>query len=68
MTAPRVTREAAPVVERLAREKAWRNFLAEVNASLLVWTLDASVRADCESPLAWVRRCAAELDAIGAGA
>ncbi len=57
-----VTRESAPVVERYAREKAWRDFLGQVLFSAKVWELDADVRATCEPVTDWLRRCREDLD------
>lgn len=51
----------AALMETAARAKAWRDFLAETQMSLMVWQLDASVRAGCEDVRAWLRRCRDEL-------
>lgn len=59
-----ITAESAPVVERLAREKAWLRFLAEAAWSLQVWRLDADVRSACEPVTDWLRRCRDEIDAL----
>ena len=57
--------KTAAALETLARERAWRDFLAEVRSSLLVWEIDGDVRTHCEPVVAWLRRLAAELTAIG---
>lgn len=57
--------ETAAAVETLAREKAWRDFLAQIRASLLVWEIDGDVRTHCEPVVSWLRRVGAELTAIG---
>lgn len=55
----------AAALEALAREDAWRKFLAEVRFSLEVWRIDPDVRAGCEHPVAWLRRLAVDLGRIG---
>ena len=57
--------KTAAALETLARERAWRDFLAEVRSSLLVWEIDGDVRAHCEPVVGWLRRLAAELTSIG---
>lgn len=61
-----VTEESAAVIERYAREKAWRDFLGHVLFSLMVWQLDEGVRAECEPVPAWLRRCRDEIDEMAA--
>lgn len=48
-------------METAARAKAWCDFLTEVRMSLLVWDVDAAVRAECEHVVDWIRRCRDEL-------
>ena len=57
----RMVPDCAPTLERAAREKAWLDFLTEVRASLLVWEIDPTVRAECEPVTAWLARCANDL-------
>lgn len=57
--------ETAVATELLAREQAWLRFLTEAQFSLEVWMLDARVRAGCEPPVAWLRRCSQELADLG---
>lgn len=54
--------EARVAVETAAREKAWRDFLAEVRMSLEVWRIDDALRIGCEPVTAWLRRCRDDLD------
>jgi hypothetical protein len=54
----------AVLMETAAREKAWRDLLAQVSFSLQVWQIDAEVRAGCEDVRAWIRRCAADLGSV----
>lgn len=61
----RIAPGAAPALERLAREEAWAEFLAQVAFSLTVWQIDADIRRELESPLAWLARCSRELQDIG---
>lgn len=51
----------AATMEAAARAKAWRDFLAQVHFSLMVWQLDDDVRGGCEDVLAWIRRCRDDL-------
>lgn len=53
-------------METAARAKAWRDFLAQVRLSLLVWDIDGEVREGCEDVLAWIRRCREDLAFGGA--
>lgn len=48
--------------EVCARAQAWQRWLAEIECSLLTWQLDAQVRAGCEDPRLWLRRCIDELE------
>lgn len=48
-------------METAARAKAWRDLLAQVQFSLMVWQIDAGVRADCEDVRTWLRRCRDDL-------
>lgn len=48
-------------MEDAARAKAWRDFLAQVRMSLLVWEIDPEVRGGCEHVLTWVKRCRDDL-------
>lgn len=48
--------------EACARAQAWQRWLAEIECSLLTWQLDAQVRAGCEDPRVWLRRCIDELE------
>lgn len=54
----------AAMIEVAAREKAWLDFLAHVNSSLLVWQIDDSIHSSIDSPIDWLRRCSKELFAI----
>jgi len=44
-------------METLARAKAWRDFLAQVRFSLIVWEIDPEVRAGCEPVADWIASC-----------
>lgn len=52
-------------METAARAKAWRDFLAQIRLSLMVWEIDGEVREGCEHVLTWLRRCVDELAALG---
>ena len=56
----------AALMETAARAKAWRDFLAQVHFSLMVWQLDGEVRDGCEHVLAWLRACRDDLSGLGA--
>ena len=60
-------REGFPAVlmETAARAKAWRDFLAQIRLSLMVWEIDGEVRAGCEHVLEWLHRCTSELVGLG---
>lgn len=58
---PPVIEFPAAAMENAARAKAWRDFLAQVRLSLLVWEVDATVRAECEYVVDWIRRCRDDL-------
>lgn len=45
---PSITMEVA------AREKAWLDFLVQVNMSLMVWKIDHSLRGRIEAPTVWI--------------
>ena len=55
----------AVLMETAARAKAWRDFLAQVRLSLMVWEIDGEVRAGCEHVLVWLRQCTSELAGLG---
>jgi hypothetical protein len=52
-------------METAARAKAWRDFLAQLRLSLMVWEIDGEVRAGCEHVLVWLRRCQDDLARLG---
>ena len=53
-------------MEVAARAKAWRDFLANVHFSLMVWQIDPEVRKG-EHVIHWLRECRDDLDALIAG-
>jgi hypothetical protein len=62
---PRAVAEfPAAAMETAARAKAWRDFLAEVRMSLLVWEVDEVVRSECQDVVSWMRQCCTELTAL----
>ena len=54
----------AAKMEIAAREKAWLDFLAHINTSLIVWEIDKSLHGDIDSPVEWLQRCRDELAAM----
>jgi len=58
---PKIQPFPAAMMEIAAREKAWLEFLAHVNLSLLVWQIDKSIHNSIDSPIVWLRRCSKEL-------
>ena len=50
-------------MESAARAKAWRDFLAHVQFSLMVWQTDPEVRKG-EHVMHWIRSCRDDLDAL----
>lgn len=56
----------AATMETAARAKAWCDFLTEIQTSLMVWQIDASVRTGCEDVREWLRRCRDELSEVTA--
>lgn len=54
----------AATVEHLAREKAWRDFLAQAAFSLHVWTLDGSLADVLPNPVDWLRDCMNDLSTL----
>jgi len=57
----------AATVEHLAREKAWRDFLAQAAFSLHVWKIDESLRGELPNPVDWLQTCALALNEITSG-
>lgn len=53
-------------MEVAARAKAWRDFLAHVQFSLMVWQIDPEVRQG-EHVIHWLRGCRDDLDALVSG-
>lgn len=49
------------LMEIAAREKAWLDFLAHANISLIVWKIDHSLHGSIDAPTAWLSRCCNEL-------
>ena len=42
-------------LEKLARAKAAYDFLKQVRFSLEVWRVDELIRANCQSPVEWIK-------------
>lgn len=49
-------------LERLARETAWHDFLAQVTFSLQVWLLDPDLHNELSSPIEWMKQCSVDLN------
>lgn len=54
----------AAEMEIAGREKAWLEFLAQANFSLMVWQIDSSIHDSMEAPTVWLSRCCNELLAL----